>query len=88
MAENFGNSARKFCRIAGTFRNVPFPSRNRKIFITVFELNVGCYGSMEIVEITKDREIEKLFQPSRIFFFAFTRTIASYILNFHKKNIS
>ncbi len=37
MAENFRNSARKFCSIAGTFRNVPFPSRNMKIFITVYE---------------------------------------------------
>ncbi len=36
MKENFRNSARKFCSIAGTFRNVLFPSRTMKIFITVY----------------------------------------------------
>jgi hypothetical protein len=36
MTENFRRSARKFCSIAGTFRNVLFPSRTMKIFITVW----------------------------------------------------
>ncbi len=36
MTENFRRSARKFCNIERTFRNVLFPSRNMKIFITVF----------------------------------------------------
>ncbi len=35
MTENFRRSARKFCSIDRTFRNVLFPSRNMKIFITV-----------------------------------------------------
>ncbi len=35
MTENFRRSARKFCSIAGTFRNVLFSSRSMKIFITV-----------------------------------------------------
>jgi hypothetical protein len=35
MTENFRRSARKFCSIAGTFRNVLFPSRTMKIFITL-----------------------------------------------------
>ncbi len=41
MTENFRRSARKFCSIAGTFRNVLFPSRNMKIFITVYIIKIG-----------------------------------------------